>query len=359
MDSKEFYKKVNKYIKEVEKEELVDFVDNVIRKIPESKFEEILCMINIDNTDLNDIEINNMINTYKEKFKEIEEGNLYFYAEQYEDYSYGWDDWKIEYSDKDNLGDIIEKAVKYAVMLVNNRKYKYAKEIFDMILETNYQAFDEDMGESFEISLVDIKAYELIFINITMLCLYVIYVTYQISCNKVKDIYIYFKNNPNFRNISIEDSFKLGVEKLIDLDSFYLEWISFLSETKGDIEYRLLKEALSYTEYVGYERYIKQITKNQPKIFIDIFNYLKEENRINELINLGSKVLKTVDNNLKIGSEIALYLANIDIENKEAYIYEAFKFNTNVLNLLRIINNGYYEKNKDDIKSKIFKYKSE
>lgn len=106
----------------------------------------------------------------------------------------------------------------------------------NMILETNYQAFDEDMGESFEILLVDIKAYELISINITMLCLYVIYVTYQISCNKVKDIYIYFKNNPNFRNISIEDSFKLVVEKLIDLDGFYLEWISFLSETINKID---------------------------------------------------------------------------------------------------------------------------
>lgn len=64
-------------------------------------------------------------------------------------------------------------------------------------------------------------------------------------------------------------------------------------------------------------------------------------------------MLKTLDSNLKVGSKIALYLANIDTENKEYYIIEAFKFNTNVLNLLRIIKNGYYEKNKDDIKSKI------
>lgn len=353
MESKEFYRKVNEYIKEIKKEEIVDFVNNILRKIPESKFEEILCMINMDNTYLSDIEIKNRINEYKEKFKEIEEGKLYFYAEQYEDYSYGWDDWKIEYSDRDNLGDIIEDSVEYAVNLVNHKEYSYAKEIFDMILETNYQAFDEDMGESFEISLLDIRAYELISVNISMLCLYIIYVTYQISSNKSEDIYRYFKNNPNFRNISIEDSFKLGTEKLTNLDEFYLEWINFLSGIKGDVEYRLLREALIYTDYVGYERYINQITENQPKIYIDIFNYLREENKIDELIDLGNKVLQTIDNNLKIGSDIALYLANVDIENKEEYICKAFKFNTNVLNLLRIINNGYYEKHKDDIKSKI------
>lgn len=353
MKSKEFYRKINEYIKEIKKEEIVDFVSNIIRKIPESKFEEILCIINQNNTYLSDIEIKDRINKYKEKFKEIEEGNLYFYAEQYEDYSYGWDDWKVEYYDRDKLGDIIEDSVEYAVNLVNHKKYNYAKEIFDMVLETNYQAFDESMGECLEISLSDIRAYELISINISTMCLYIIYVTYQTSIDKVKDIYNYFKNNYNFRNISIEDSFKLGTENLKDLDNFYLEWINFLSGIKGDIEYRLLREALIYTDYIGYEKYVNQITKNQPEIYIDIFNFLQEKNKISELISLGNKVLKTIDNNLKIGSDIALYLANIDTKNKEGYVCKAFIFNTNVLNLLRIINNGYYEKHKDDIKSKI------
>ena len=116
----------------------------------------------------------------------------------------------------------------------------------------------------------EIREYELISVNILALCLYIIYVTYQISSNKVKDIYNYFKDNTNFRNISIEDAFKLGTEQLTDLDNFYLEWINFLSGIKGDIEYRLLREALIYTDYIGYERYINQITKNHPKIYIDV-----------------------------------------------------------------------------------------
>ena len=287
------------------------------------------------------------------KFKKIEKGDLNFYAESYEDYSYGWDNWIIKYYDKDNLGNIIEKSVKYAIELVNHKKYYYAKEILDMVLETNYQAVDEDSEESFEISLLDMNEAGLISVNISKICLYSIYVIYQISSNKTQDIYNYFKNNMNFRIVSVEDSFKLGIEKLTDLDDFYFEWINFLSGIKGDVEYRLLREALIFTDYVGYERYINRFTENQPKIYIDIFNYLQKENKIDELIDLGNKALKAIDNNLKVGSDIALYLANIDEENREKYICEAFKFNKNVLNLLRIVNNGYYEKHKEEIKSKI------
>ena len=34
MESKEFFKKINKYIKEIKREELEDFVDNIIRNPP-------------------------------------------------------------------------------------------------------------------------------------------------------------------------------------------------------------------------------------------------------------------------------------------------------------------------------------
>ena len=353
MESKEFYKKIDEYIKTMKKEEIIDFVNNIVRKIPENKFEEILCIINKNALNISEIEIKKRIKEYKKKFMDIEEGKLCFYADQYEDYSYGWDNWIVEYTDKDNLGEFITNSVKYAIKLVNYKEYRYAKEIFDMIIDTNYQAFDENMEEIFEISLLDIRENELISINISTLCLYIIYVTYQTSSNKVKDIYNYFKNNQNFRNISIEDSFVLGIEQLTNLEEFFAEWINFLSQTKGDIEYRLLKEALIYTDYIGYERYLSEITKNQPKLYIDIFNHLEKENKINELVNLGKKVLKSINNESKTGSGIALYLASVDIKNKEKYICEAFMFDTNILNLLRITNNGYYNKIEDDIRNKI------
>ncbi len=355
MESKEFYRKINEYIKSLEKEEIINFVNNIIRKIPESKYEEILCIINSNNLNIDKTEIEQNIKKYKEKFNEIEEKNLYFYAEQYEDYSYGWDDWNTEYTDKDNLEAIIVGAVKYAVKLVNYKEYHYAKEMFDMILKTNYTAFDEEMGETFELSLSELQEYGLISVNVPVLCSYIIYVTYQTSKNKVEDIYNYFKNNPDFRDVSIEDSFKLGSEQLTNIDDFFASWINFLSQVNGDLEYRLLKEALIYTDFKDYRKYINEFTKNQPKIYIDIFEYLEKENRLDELKNLGNQVLKTLNNNQKVGSDITLYLSKIDTKHKESYICSSFVFKPDILNLLRIINNGYYKKHENEIKNKIEK----
>ncbi len=351
MESREFYKKMDEYVKSMEKEELIDFFNNVIRKIPENKFEEILC-ISDNNKKMNEVEIKKKVKEYKEQFKKIDDGDLFFYAEPIDEYDY-WENWGVVYTDRDNIGGLINGLLDYAIKLVNNKEYSYAKELLDLVISTNYQAYDEYTEEFLEISLDDIRTDDLMFIDISEICLYLIYATYQTSDNKVKDIYNYLKNNPNFRNISIERAFLLGTEKLKKLDEFFVEWISFLSQIKGDIERRLLREALNYTDYVGYERYVGEITKNHPELYIDIFNYLERENKLIELNDLGKEVLKNLNKDSKAGSDIALYLANIDTRNKEKYICEAFMFDTSVLNLLRIINNGYYNNNENDIKNKI------
>ena len=97
------------------------------------------------------------------------------------------------------------------------------------------------------------------------------------------------------------------------------------------------------------DRFIDKFASNHPKMYIDIFNYLEENNKIDEIVNIGNKALLLIDKNLTIRNDIALYLAKYDDSNKEKYIIESFKSNTNIPNLLRIINNGYYIKNKEEI----------
>ena len=174
--------------------------------------------------------------------------------------------------------------------------------------------------------------------------------TYQYSTeiDKAKNIYEYFKND-NFKEISIEESFRLGSEIMKDLDIFWNNWINLLLTKKGNIEYRLLKEAFVYNNYKNYQKYIDKLSQNHPKIYIDIFNYLLENNKINEIIDIGNKVLVSLDNNLTIRNDIALYLAKYDNKNKEKYIIESFKSNTNIPNLIRIMNNGYFDKYKGEI----------
>lgn len=353
MRSIDFYNEFNEKIKDLDFEELKDVINNVIRKIPENKYEEVINIFNVVNN-CNEQEIVNKIQEYKEKFELIDNSELYFHASGYEDYgdSYSpWGgDWIWEYSDEDNVGSLIEETIMLGIDLTNQKQYKYAKELFDLVLYANYQVLDDDGEDYFEISLTELKENHLININVKTICLYAIYATYQCvdDCSKARIIYKYFKNE-NFKDISIEDSFKLGVEVLKETNKFWNNWISLLLSKSGNIEYRLLKEALDYTNYKNYEKHIDKLSQNHPKIYIDIFNYLVKENKIDEIVNIGNKVLSLLNKDLVIRNDIALYLARYDENNKEKYIIESFKSNTNVPNLLRIINNGYYSKYKNEI----------
>ena len=354
MRSNEFYNKFNKNIEGMNLEQLKDIIMNVIRKIPETKYEEILDIFNKNIDIIIEKEIKEKIEEYAKKFKQIDDFELYFHATGYEDYgeyynSWGGD-WVWEYTDDDDIGILIKEATLFAVDLINKKQYKYAKELIDKILYTNYQFLDDDGGDNFEISLHELEENQLIYVNVKLLCLYAIYATYQCTSesNRVKYIYEYFKSD-NFKNISIEDSFKLGTEILLDVDKFWNNWIVFLLTKSGDIEYRLLKEAFEYNNYNNYEKYIDKILENHPKIYIDIFNFLIKGHKINEIIELGNKVLPKLDKDLIIRNDISLYLAKYDNKNKEKYIIEAFKSQTDIPNLFRIINNGYLKKYEKEI----------
>ncbi len=143
MENETFYKTISKYVDKLTKEELINFIENLIRKIPKDKFEEVLCMTNNSENLIDDEKIKTKISRYQKQFKQFDEGILYFYTYESQDYTYDWQDWNSEYVDKDNVSDIITNCIEYAIHLINYRKYKYAKELFDLILDTNYQVYYE------------------------------------------------------------------------------------------------------------------------------------------------------------------------------------------------------------------------
>lgn len=166
MRSNKFYSEFNEKIKDLDLGQLKDLVNNIIRKIPESKYDEVLDIFNENKDNINEQETINVLKAYKEKFELIDNFELYFHAtgyEDYENYYIPWDgDWVWEYTDEDNVSSLIEEATIYAVDLTNKRQYKYAKELFNLILFTNYQFLDDDGGDNFELSLKELKENNLI-----------------------------------------------------------------------------------------------------------------------------------------------------------------------------------------------------
>ena len=128
MKSKEFYRKVNEYIKEIKKEEIVDLVNNILRKIPESKFEEILCMINMGNTYLSDVEIKNRLNEHISKSK-LSYGELQMIAflrailHKTNIYIFDEPTSNIDLKTEDRIQKLIDKITKEStVIIIAHRK---------------------------------------------------------------------------------------------------------------------------------------------------------------------------------------------------------------------------------------------
>lgn len=353
MNSNEFYKKLNEKISTLDKEQLESFIINIIRKIPESKYIEVLDILG-EKAEISEENYISKINTYKEKFKQIDVAELTFYISSCENEYYNyWDsNWTIEYYDSDNVGNIVDEAIDLAIELTNKKLYKLAKELMDTIIFTNYRAYEEDSGDFYELNLRDLKSEKLITADITEFLQYAIYATYQASNENERaiNIYNYFKIS-DFKEIKVEDSFKLGLEVLKNMDAFWDSWINLLITEPGETEYRLLKEALEYNNFNNYDKYVKGFAKSHPRIYLDLFDFLNAFDRQKEIIEVGNIAISEVDDKYIIKSDIALYLANYDIQNKEKYFVMAFISNSNVPNLLRIINNGYFKKYEDVIKN--------
>lgn len=353
MNSNEFYKKLNEKISTLDKEQLESFINNIIRKIPESKYIEVLDILG-EKAEISEENYINKINTYKEKFKQIDGAELTFYlsSDESDGYDYWNSNWTVEYYDSDNVGDIVDEAIDLVSELTNKKLYKLAKELMNPIIFTNYQAYEEDSGDFYELDLSDLKSEKLITSDITEFLEYAIYVTYQTSDEgeRAINIHNYFKIS-DFKEIKVEDSFKLGLEALKNMDAFWDSWINLLISVPGETEYRLLKEALEYNSFSNYDKYVKGFAKSHPRIYLDLFDFLNANNRQKEIIDVGNIAISEVDDKYIIKSDIALYLANLDSQNKEKYFIMAFISNSNVPNLLRIINNGYFKKYEDVIKN--------
>ena len=77
MDSSQFLKKMNDKLESLDRKEIIKVVNNIARKIPKSKYEEVMAILE-ENDKLENIE--SRMEEYKEKLNMIADLELYFHA---------------------------------------------------------------------------------------------------------------------------------------------------------------------------------------------------------------------------------------------------------------------------------------
>lgn len=354
---KDLYELLDELCEKSSKEQIKNFLFGLIEKLSDSQSKEIIELISkifkSEMQSVNLCDLDKTIEKIEEQFDLINVGELQFHCETYEtgDYDYWGDDYETRYYDSENVSNIILNAYNFASILITKKDYRNAKKILDSIVFTTYSVLEDDSNDILNYEISDIISFELVDIDINKICLTLLFITILISDNKFEEIYNYYKLYV-FRNIKLEDSFRLELEKIKDLDIFLQNWIKFLSQKSDDSSFNLLINALEYSNYDNYKKVLEMNKETHPKLCIVILKKIYELKKYKEVIEISESIINDLDDSIR--RDVALLIAesykkidlNFDISQ---CLYIAFECSHNVSDLIRIINNDYLVKYKEEI----------
>ena len=225
MNRKDLYKLLEELCEKSSKEQIKKFLFRIIEKLSDSQNKELIELINEEFEDeiqsINLDDLDRTIEEIEEQFELINDGELQFHCETYEtdDYDYWGDNFETSYYDSEDVSGVILDAYNLASILITKKDYKNARKLLDLIVFTNYFVLEDGSDDISTYDITDIISYELVDVDINKICLTLLFITILISDNKFEEIYNYYKLGV-FRNIKLEDSFSLGIEKIKDLDIF-------------------------------------------------------------------------------------------------------------------------------------------
>lgn len=275
--------------------------------------------------------------------QQIDEGELYLNLEEYEDYSsdYWNRNWVVEYYDNQGIGDKLLSMIQFAKDCVDDRRYQEANGIYEWLWEMTVSTDSEYDSEP--VGLDILIENNVVRTNIEQLALLALYTSYQVQRpeNRAEDIYLYFSHKA-FRKIQIGDMFHVGRENLTETEQFWTDWIRLLKTKQGDVEARLLQEAVLYQD--GIEGLAKMADENygtHPSLYLAAIKEYDKNHDYEQIEQIGERALGRIDSRLIIRSEVAAETAYASyclahMEKMMQFSWEQFLSDSTVRNYLRL-----------------------
>lgn len=276
---------------------------------------------------------------------QIDEGELTLDAEEYEDYSEGsWDsEWVTEYSDNQGIGDKIQYAIQFAKDCVEDCRYQEANLIYEWLWEMEVGTESEYSGECDPADLQDLADHSIIKTDLKQLALLTLYADYQAleADRRAEDLYLYFSLRA-FRDLHVEDMVHVGRENLTETEQFWSDWIALLKNEAGDVEARLLQEAVLYQDGVdGLVAMADEVRNMHPSLYLSAMEAYDRNHEYDQIEKIGETALAKLSKSLKIRGDIALkaaYAASCLSHDEQMmqFCWECFCSDSTVRNYLRL-----------------------
>lgn len=276
----------------------------------------------------------------------VGDGELVLSCHGYEEYgdSY-WDrDWVTEYDDPYGMGQKLERFYEIAEQCVYDRDYQTAISIYDALGTLEIPAYDEDSGDGYDLSIVELNSEKLTNLDLKRIASLTLYSQYQISEpeKRSEEIYKYFYESI-YQKIKIEDMMSAGTEPLEGIDEFMDSWIIYLRKQDHKFTARLLKEAVMYKDgQDGLLHEAKRCAVTHPGLFIEVLESFYAAEAWERLAREGQEALLLMDCDMQIRGKAARLAAagargiGDKAGEKESY-FKAFYSEMSTENYLRLI----------------------
>ena len=278
----------------------------------------------------------------KKWMKEVDEGELYLETEEYEDYSdCYWDrEWITEYYDNQGVGDKLMFMIGFARDCLDDRRYPEANFIYEWLWEMSVSGDNEYCDP---VDLENLAENKIISTDLKQMALHTLYADYQVQKpeQRAEDIYLYFSYY-SFQKLHIEEMFQVGKEELPEKAQFWEDWIALLQKKNGEMEARLLQEAVLYNNGVNGLAEMADINGTMhPSLYLAVMEEYGKKHDYASIEEVGQRAMEKLDKNLIIRSEVAQKAAYassclMHTEKMMKFCWESFCSDSSEENLLRL-----------------------
>ena len=276
---------------------------------------------------------------------QIDEGELTLDVEEYEDYSEDyWDrDWVTEYYDNQGIGDKLLYAIQLAKDCVDDCRYQEANLIYEWLWVMEVCAESEYSEECDPADLQDLTEHDIIRTDLKQLALLTLYAAYQVldADRRAENLYLYFSHRA-FQDLHLEDMLQVGREDLAETARFWEDCITLLKNEEGDVEARLLQEAVLYQGDV--ERLVavaEEVCNLHPSLYLAAMEAYHKRHEYEQIEKIAETALIKINKRLKIRGDIALkaaYAASCLSHDEQMmrFCWECFYSDSTIRNYLRL-----------------------
>ncbi len=357
MNLTNFLKQIDAIAAQYSTAQLISFIHDSGRVLPESKREDFLKRLKavgggIDKSSRKDggktPELKNVYQRIRDNLKKIASQEVMIYAVPNMEYDEWYDDENEEfnYEDEDGISAMLAEACDFVHTSMDTENYKEGLEIGRQLFAVEIYCEDE-FGDD-EFSIGDMVDHELLHCDLKQILLDVLYCAYHAEpLKKRPEVFYEIIVNAGNSEIALEEIMQHGEEELADFPDFLKLWIAYLGDKMGHDADRLIIEAVSLLNDTSVAAdYAKRYVTVHPGLYLNLLDYEKAADA-NAMVSLGVEAMEMIPKNYVARSQAALKTAEYVIKaNEKQSLLEqcyfiAYESDTSAVNYIRAVLNGY------------------